>query len=203
MIGVAWRLLLLVLFYGFYQVAFALMVGTMIKDVVAATAVALLLSNVAIIIHLFLAKHVSASAMTLNGLRTKGLLQCLLLLLPSMYVLNLLNEWLDLPLLNEELLRSLSCNVWGATSMIVLAPLAEELLFRAAMMEEMLKRGVSPWCAVLTSALVFGLIHLNPAQIPYAFLIGILFGWVYLRTRSLVPTILCHILNNAIAVLLL
>lgn len=38
--------------------------------------------------------------------------------------------------------------------------------------------------------------HGNPAQIPFAFLIGLLFGWLYYRTDSVIPGIVGHVINN-------
>ena len=47
-----------------------------------------------------------------------------------------------------------------------------------------------------------GVFHLNPAQIVAAFFGGLLLAWVYYRTRSLIPCILIHIVNNSISVML-
>jgi membrane protease YdiL (CAAX protease family) len=41
---------------------------------------------------------------------------------------------------------------------------------------------------------------MNPQQVVYATLLGIIFGWIYYRTRSLLPVIAGHVLNNSIAV---
>ena len=49
------------------------------------------------------------------------------------------------------------------------------------------------------SSLVFGVVHMNPAQIPFAFLLGVMFGWLYYRTGSLLPGIIGHVLNNSVA----
>ena len=40
---------------------------------------------------------------------------------------------------------------------------------------------------------------MNPIQIPFAFAIGLIFGWLYYRTGSLVPGIIGHFINNTIA----
>jgi len=55
------------------------------------------------------------------------------------------------------------------------------------------------WLAITISALLFALIHANPAQMPHAFLIGILLGWLYYRTDSVVPGVVYHWVNNSIA----
>ena len=49
-----------------------------------------------------------------------------------------------------------------------MAPLVEELLFRGAIEGHFLQTGKRPGMAILLSALIFGLIHVNPAQVPFA-----------------------------------
>ena len=56
-----------------------------------------------------------------------------------------------------------------------------------------------PWTAIIVSSLIFGVVHMNPAQIPFAFLLGMMFGWLYYRTGSLLPGIIGHVLNNSVA----
>ena len=56
--------------------------------------------------------------------------------------------------------------------------------------------------AIIASALLFGLVHLNPWQAVGAVALGVLFGWWYVRTRSLTLCIFGHAVNNLIAVLL-
>ena len=56
--------------------------------------------------------------------------------------------------------------------------------------------------AILITALIFGVIHINPAQVVNAFFLGLLLGWLFYRTGSLWPSICAHILNNSLSVLL-
>jgi hypothetical protein len=44
---------------------------------------------------------------------------------------------------------------------------------------------------------------MNPAQMPHAFLIGLLLGWMYYRTDSIVPGVVYHWVNNTIAYVLM
>lgn len=83
----------------------------------------------------------------------------------------------------------------------ILAPFAEEVVFQGAILRKLLgmmdeKRH---WVAIVLSALVFGLVHLNIPQGIHAFLIGLLLGWMYYRTRSILPGILFHWVNNSVA----
>lgn len=77
----------------------------------------------------------------------------------------------------------------------VAPPIVEEALCRGLLLRAMLKRW-SVTRSVVLSALVFGGIHLNPWQFFYATWLGLLLGWVYVRTRSLGLCVVLHALNN-------
>lgn len=83
----------------------------------------------------------------------------------------------------------------------ILAPFAEEVVFRGAILRKLLGMMDEErhWVAIAISALVFGLVHLNIPQGIHAFLIGLLLGWMYYRTRSILPGILFHWVNNSVA----
>lgn len=78
--------------------------------------------------------------------------------------------------------------------MVILAPVIEELIFRKALIDRMQPYGEK--LAVITSALIFGFFHGNLAQLFYAFTLGLVFGYVYLRTGKLRYTIGLHMLVN-------
>ena len=59
-----------------------------------------------------------------------------------------------------------------------------------------------PWVCIVVSALIFGLIHLNPVQMVFGSLYGLLLGWLFWRTRSLLPGIVVHVTNNTTVLLL-
>jgi len=104
----------------------------------------------------------------------------------------------------ERLLSQLMGNPFGYVAVGILAPLAEEAVFRGAILRTLLKMVDDKWhwVAILISALVFGAIHGNFAQFVHATLIGLLIGWMYYRTRSIVPGIVFHWVNNSIAYVL-
>jgi len=83
----------------------------------------------------------------------------------------------------------------------IAAPICEEVLFRGAFQGTLEKRG--PVRAIAASALMFGLVHLNPFNFVGPILIGVGLGFVAWRTGSIYPAILWHALNNSLAVLLL
>jgi len=86
---------------------------------------------------------------------------------------------------------------WGVVFIVVVAPLTEEFLFRGLILRGFLSH-YSVWKAIILSALLFGVIHLNPWQFPGAVFAGILFGWWFVKTGSLLPGIIGHALNNAV-----
>ncbi len=78
--------------------------------------------------------------------------------------------------------------------------LCEELFCRGALfsvLRPMGRRG-----AILGSALLFALMHANLAQIPYAFVAGVLLGALYELSGSLLLPILFHLANNLFSILL-
>lgn len=90
---------------------------------------------------------------------------------------------------------------WGvAFKVAVLAPIIEEVLFRGIIMHGLM-RNYRSWYAVLMSGVLFSIFHLNPWQMTYTFFLGLLLGWLMIRTRSLPLTILVHSLNNLIVLL--
>lgn len=77
---------------------------------------------------------------------------------------------------------------------VIMAPLVEEFLCRKLIIDHMLKYG--EWTAILLSGLIFGLIHGNFFQFFYAFLLGMLFAFIYTKTGKLRYTIIFHMIIN-------
>jgi len=85
-------------------------------------------------------------------------------------------------------------------ALVVMAAVTEEVLFRGMILRGLLAR-MEPVRAVGISAGLFAVMHLNPWQMPSAFLIGSILGWVYLHTRSLALCIVGHGFHNAMCLL--
>jgi membrane protease YdiL (CAAX protease family) len=81
----------------------------------------------------------------------------------------------------------------------IVAPLTEELLFRGLILRGFLQT-YSSRRSIFLSAALFALFHLNPWQAIGAFILGGVFGWWYVHTRSLLPCLLGHAAFNAIPV---
>ena len=63
-------------------------------------------------------------------------------------------------------------------------------------------RAWAPWLAIAFSALLFGVVHMNWAQGFHGFIMGLLLGWLYYRTGSMMPGIIVHWVNNTVAYLM-
>ena len=105
----------------------------------------------------------------------------------------------ELPNIVEQEFDMILRDRWGYFAVGLLAPVCEELVFRGAILRALLGSISRHWLAIAISALLFALIHANPAQMPHAFLVGLLLGWLYYRTSSSVPGIVYHWVNNSVA----
>lgn len=114
---------------------------------------------------------------------------------------NGLTELLRLPDILQTSFAGLMANPLGVLNIVVLGPLVEELIFRKGMLDILRRGHYFPVWAIVISSVTFGVIHGNPAQIPGAFLFGLLLGWIYWRTNSIWTVWLLHALNNLIGVL--
>lgn len=89
----------------------------------------------------------------------------------------------------------------------MLAPLAEEIVFRGAMIRALRtwladRKGSEvqhTWIAIFISAFLFACIHMNPAQIPHAMIMGVILGWLFVKSGSIVPGVIVHWINNSMA----
>lgn len=91
---------------------------------------------------------------------------------------------------------------WTMLSLILFAPVFEELLCRGVVLGSLRERyGVT--VAWLVSSLFFGVLHVQPVQVVSATAVGLILGYVYLATDSLWPSMILHALNNAAAYLLM
>ena len=79
----------------------------------------------------------------------------------------------------------------------VLAPIFEELIYRKAIIDRLRRYGDLP--AILISGLIFGLIHGNFSQVFYSTAIGLVLGYVYVRTGNVLYTILLHATFNLVS----
>ena len=165
------------------------------------TGIAMILSGIAMIWHLIHFKYVKFNLKSFGEVSGKTIGLSIPLIVAGMLFINLCSEFLGLPDLMQDIFLGMSRNVFGIISITIMAPLVEELLFRGAIQDYMLRKGMKPLNAILIASAIFGIVHMNPIQIPFAFAIGLIFGWLYYRTGSVVPGIIGHFINNSIACL--
>ncbi|MEN6301586.1 MAG: CPBP family intramembrane glutamic endopeptidase, partial [Armatimonadia bacterium] len=84
----------------------------------------------------------------------------------------------------------------------IIAPVIEEIIFRGFVYPG-LRRRMTVTSAVVASALLFALMHNNLDALFTIGIIGVTLAVLYERTRSLVPCIVCHALNNTLVFFLL
>ena len=100
---------------------------------------------------------------------------------------------------------------WGSSSIdiaflflsvAVVTPIAEELFFRGYLLDA-INRKHGDWTAIIWSSILFGLVHVVGGSflIGSAFIGGIIYGWIRMRTGSLLPSIACHMMWNMLALI--
>lgn len=97
---------------------------------------------------------------------------------------------------NDHMELLLSTGLIPALSIAVAGPLAEELMFRGVI-QTRLEQAMPVWAAVVLQAVLFGVVHGTPVQMAYAFLLGLVFGFLRSRTGSILPGFAAHAAFNA------
>ena len=87
----------------------------------------------------------------------------------------------------------------AAFTTAIVPAICEEFLFRSTILENLIPYGKG--FAIITSALLFGLMHQTFFQFLYTTVAGIILGWAYYKTRSYLCVFLIHFSNNFIGVL--
>ena len=132
----------------------------------------------------------------------------------AMFVFDLPNYW-NMQLTNKssilaqayemftEIMKQMTGGpVWASFLVVaIFAPIFEEWLCRGMVLRGLLTKMKPVW-AIVISALFFAVIHANPWQALNAFLIGLVMGYVYYKTGSLLLTMVIHFINNGTAVIL-
>ena len=79
----------------------------------------------------------------------------------------------------------------------VIPAIAEELLFRKLVCGELRRYGIG--VAVISSGVLFGLMHANAGQVLYASASGMILAWLFVKTGSVIYPIILHFVNNAVS----
>lgn len=129
------------------------------------------------------------------GLFFKLLLMCL----PMMWAGSVFGSMLSMVLSNGEATDrvadlAMQTNIWNVVFLVIVGPIFEEWLFRKQLIDHTRKYGEKT--AILLSGLAFGLFHMNLFQFFYAFLLGLMFGYIYTRTSKLRYSTAMHMIIN-------
>ena len=91
--------------------------------------------------------------------------------------------------------------VWGGIlRIVIIAPIVEEVIFRGIIMSGF-SRNYHPAFAIFFSALLFALFHLNPWQFAATFALGLILGYIRIRTGSVIACIAGHVIHNGLVFL--
>lgn len=85
-------------------------------------------------------------------------------------------------------------------SVAIIAPIFEEVLFRGIILNGM-NKFLNSKIAVVISALLFALMHMNLVQGVNTFFLGIILGFIYIKTKSIYLSIFGHFINNTIGLI--
>jgi len=102
----------------------------------------------------------------------------------------------------ESPITSLGIFLVTVVAMAVMPAVSEEIAFRG-MIQKDYEKEYGPIVAIIASSVMFSLIHMSPSQTVFQLIVGLIWAWVYFRTRNLVYPMIMHFLNNLIAVSLM
>ncbi|MFN0062217.1 MAG: lysostaphin resistance A-like protein [Myxococcaceae bacterium] len=89
---------------------------------------------------------------------------------------------------------------WILFVVVLLAPVSEEFLFRGVVQNSLLNNtSARRWRVVAAVALIFSAFHLDAVGLVARFELGLLFGALFILSRSLWPGVAAHLANNAVA----
>lgn len=114
-------------------------------------------------------------------------------------------DWLGLerlrpPEVDGELFFSGAAVALTFQAVALVTPVSEEIMFRGFALRGLLP-ALGPGPAVVASALLFSVLHLDPKVMIPTFFTGLAFGWLYVRTGSVWPCVAAHAGQNALALL--
>ena len=110
-------------------------------------------------------------------------------------LMGFINSLLSSPAVNALEGMVMDANAWMTVLFLcILTPIAEELTFRKLLIDRVAFFGDKT--AIVISGLTFGLFHGNLYQFFYAFMLGMIFAWVYVRSGKLILPVILHGIIN-------
>lgn len=126
---------------------------------------------------------------------------CMLSNIINSYVLTFFSEiGLSVPESPQTMVNTPASLAINLFTLAVLPALLEEMIYRGYILQTL--RSYGNWFAVIISSLLFSLMHGNLRQIPFAFIVGLVLGALYVITDNIWVSIAVHFTNNAVSVLM-
>ncbi len=101
----------------------------------------------------------------------------------------------------NSVLGSALNGVMGILAGVIMAPLAEEIAVRGLILRRAEKSFGLVGCMII-SAVMFALFHLNLIQSVYVIPMGLFWGYIGYKYKSVIPCIICHLINNLVAIII-
>ena len=99
----------------------------------------------------------------------------------------------------NETAKHLFPDIAGLLSGCIFCPILEEFGFRGIFLGGLLKSRCRPWLAILITALIFALLHGLGVHFVVSLIFGIILGWLYWRTGSIILCMIIHVVNNSLS----
>ena len=126
---------------------------------------------------------------------------CMLTNIINAYVLTFFSDiGLSVPEAPQTMVNTPTSLALNLFTMAVLPALLEEMVYRGYVLRTL--RPYGNWFAVIVSSILFSLMHGNLRQIPFAFIVGLVLGLLYVVTDNIWVPIAVHFTNNAVSVLM-
>jgi len=168
------------------------------KDYTSVLAPSLLVSDFLVIVLLLAIKYCGINELfkTVPG---NAFLISILFGICATFAVDLISSSYDIPNALEEQFKVMSKTLSGFLAICIVGPIMEEIMMRRIILKEIEKATKSMWWGIIISSALFAIMHVNPIQVVFAMPAGIILGWLYCKTGSLLVPICIHILNNTAA----
>lgn len=130
------------------------------------------------------------------------------MLVLSLFLNSLLPYWFEVfpvPEEFEEIFRFMTHKHWrfgyvfDLLIFAIIPGLCEEFLFRG-IFQTGFAHFLKPKTALVLTSLLFAVFHFNPWYLPFYFILGLAFGWIFFQTKNLALAMLAHAINNGLAI---
>ena len=168
------------------------------NEVTSILAPALLVSDLLVIILLIAIKYCRFKEL-FKTVPANVFLFSIVFAICGMYTVDMLSSGVEIPNMLEEQFKEMSKTLSGFLAICIVGPIMEEIMMRRVILKEMQRATKSMWWGIIISSALFAIVHINPVQVVFAMPAGIILGWLYCKTGSLLVPICVHILNNSAA----